>query len=91
MASIADRSRLIPMAGALSGEVRAQYNDGRSFEGTLRNSRKEGFGTYAWPDGQRYQGQWRDDLQDGKGTLTFANGDVYGVTSSAMNAPAPAP
>ena len=66
-----------PRTGALSGEVRAQYNDGRSFEGTLRNSRKEGFGTYAWPDGQRYLGQWRDDLQDGKGTLTFANGDVY--------------
>lgn len=66
-----------PRTGALSGEVRAQYNDGRSFEGTLRNSRKEGFGTYAWPDGQRYRGQWRDDLQDGKGTLTFANGDVY--------------
>lgn len=66
-----------PRTGALSGEVRAQYNDGRSFEGTLRNSRKEGMGTYVWPDGQRYSGQWRDDLQDGKGTLTFANGDVY--------------
>lgn len=66
-----------PVTGALSGTVRAQYNDGRSFEGTLRNSRKEGAGTYAWPDGQRYSGQWRDDLQDGKGTLTFANGDVY--------------
>ncbi len=66
-----------PVTGALSGDVRAQYNDGRSFEGTLRNSRKEGVGTYAWPDGLRYSGQWRDDLQDGKGTLTFANGDVY--------------
>lgn len=66
-----------PQTGALSGEVHARYTDGRSFEGTLRNSRKEGRGTYVWPNGLRYSGEWRDDLQHGKGSLTFDNGDVY--------------
>ena len=68
---------LDPVTRAISGEVRASYNDGRRFEGTMRDGRKEGVGTYVWPDGLRYSGHWKNDQQDGEGTLTFANGDVY--------------
>lgn len=66
-----------PTTGALSGDVSVEYSDGRRFEGTLRNGRKEGYGTHTWADGQRYAGVWRNDIQHGLGTFTFANGDVY--------------
>ncbi len=63
--------------GAISGEVRVEYFDGRRFEGTLIDGRKQGYGTHIWADGQKYSGVWKDDIQDGRGTFTFANGDVY--------------
>ena len=66
-----------PRTGAISGDVRVEYSDGRRFQGILENGRKVGFGTHTWADGQRYAGIWRDDIQHGPGTFTFANGDVY--------------
>ena len=66
-----------PVTGVISGDGRVQFVDGRSFEGTVRNGRKQGKGTHVWADGQRYDGDWVDDQQHGKGKLTFANGDFY--------------
>lgn len=66
-----------PVTGVISGDGRVQFLDGRSFEGTIRNGRKIGKGSYVWADGQRYEGDWVDDHQQGKGKLTFSNGDFY--------------
>ena len=66
-----------PTTGVISGAGRVQFNDGRSFEGTIRNGRKQEKGTYIWADGQRYEGDWVDDQQQGRGKLTFNNGDSY--------------
>ena len=66
-----------PVTGVISGEGRVQFLDGRTFEGTVKNGRKQGKGIHAWADGQRYEGDWVDDLQHGKGKLTFSNGDFY--------------
>ncbi len=66
-----------PVTGVISGEGRVQFLDGRSFEGTVKNGRKQGRGTHVWADGQRYEGDWVDDQQQGQGKLTFNNGDVY--------------
>lgn len=66
-----------PVTGVISGEGRVQFLDGRSFEGTVKNGRKQGKGTHVWADGQRYEGDWVDDVQHGKGKLTFSNGDFY--------------
>ena len=66
-----------PVTGVISGAGKVQFLDGRSFEGTIKNGRKQGKGTYVWADGQRYEGDWVDDQQLGKGKLTFANGDFY--------------
>ena len=66
-----------PVTGAISGEGRVQFFDGRTFEGTVKNGRKQGKGSHVWADGQRYEGDWVDDQQQGKGKLTFSNGDFY--------------
>lgn len=66
-----------PVTGIISGEGKVQFLDGRSYEGTIKNGRKQGKGTHVWADGQRYEGGWVDDQQQGKGKLTFSNGDFY--------------
>lgn len=66
-----------PVTGIISGAGRVQFTDGRSFEGTIRNGRKQEKGAYLWADGQRYEGDWLDDQQHGRGKLTFSNGDIY--------------
>ncbi len=63
--------------GTISGEGKIEFFDGRSFQGSLKNSRKEGTGTYVWADGLRYIGTWANDLQHGRGQLQFVNGDSY--------------
>ena len=66
-----------PVTGVISGEGRVQFLDGRSFEGAVKNGRKQGKGAHVWADAQRYEGDWLDDQQQGRGKLTFANGDFY--------------
>ena len=63
--------------GVISGEGEIKFFDGRSYQGPLKNSRKEGVGTYIWADGLRYVGPWANDVQHGRGKMEFVNGDSY--------------
>jgi hypothetical protein len=63
--------------GVISGEGKVEFFDGRSYQGPLRNGRKEGVGVYVWPDGQRYSGEWVNDLQQGRGEWSSRAGDRY--------------
>jgi len=63
--------------GVVSGAGKVEFFDGRSFEGGLKNGRKDGVGTYVWADGQRYSGDWLDDLQHGRGEWSSKAGDKY--------------
>ena len=63
--------------GVISGEGEIKFFDGRSYQGALKNSRKEGAGTYIWADGLRYVGPWVNDVQHGRGKMKFVNGDSY--------------
>ena len=65
------------ITGVISGEGEIKFFDGRSYQGPLKNSRKEGTGTYVWADGLRYVGAWVNDLQQGRGKMEFVNGDSY--------------
>lgn len=66
-----------PATGVISGEGNVEFFDGRSYQGPLKNGRKEGSGAYLWADGQRYVGEWRNDLQHGRGVWTSRAGDRY--------------
>ena len=63
--------------GVISGEGEIRFFDGRFYKGSLKNSRKEGTGTYVWADGLRYVGPWVNDMQQGRGKMEFVNGDSY--------------
>ena len=64
-------------SGAVSGEGKVEFFDGRSYQGALKNGRKTGVGTYMWTDGQRYAGDWVDDVQQGRGEWSSKAGDKY--------------
>ncbi len=66
-----------PATGVINGEGNVEFFDGRSYQGPLKNGRKEGTGSYLWADGQRYVGEWLADLQHGRGVWTSRAGDRY--------------
>ena len=68
---------LDPKTGIISGNGKVEFTDGRSYQGALKNGRKNGVGTHVWADGLRYEGDWVDDVQTGRGKLVFVNGDSY--------------
>ena len=57
--------------------VTKQYDDGGVYEGTFRNGRQHGRGSYALPSGYRYEGDWVDGEILGQGKATYPNGSVY--------------
>ena len=63
---------------ALSQEVvTKQYDDGSVYEGTFRNGRQDGTGTYTLPNGYSYSGTWVDGEILGQGVARYPNGSVY--------------
>jgi len=36
------------------------WSDGRKYEGSYINDKKEGFGVYTWIDGRKYEGIWHE-------------------------------
>ena len=44
----------------MNGQGYFTWLDGKCFEGTYVNDKKEGFGKFMWPDGRRYEGMWKD-------------------------------
>ena len=63
-------------AGA-QGVVTKQYDDGGVYEGTFRNGRQHGRGTYRLPSGYEYSGDWVEGQILGQGVAKFPNGSVY--------------
>lgn len=52
------------------------WEDGRAYEGSYVDDKKEGHGRFTWPDGRVYDGQWKDGKQHGLGVYTSTDGRV---------------
>lgn len=57
--------------------VSKQYDDGGVYEGTFRNGRQHGQGSYELPGGYRYEGDWVEGEIQGQGRASFPNGSAY--------------
>ena len=57
--------------------VTRQYSDGGIYEGTFKNGKQDGHGTYKLPNGYEYSGEWVDGKIEGQGTARLVNGSVY--------------
>jgi hypothetical protein len=53
-------------------KVHTPWKNGSKYEGSWKNDRKEGKGTFVWNDGCKYEGDWKNDVRDGKGTFEYA-------------------
>ena len=47
------------------------------YDGTMRDGKLDGHGTYFASNGLQYEGEWRDDQKNGTGTLNWPSGDSY--------------
>ena len=65
------------MAAQAQQVVTKQYDDGSVYEGTFKNGRQDGTGTYTLPNGYIYTGAWVDGQIKGQGTARYPNGSVY--------------
>lgn len=67
-----------PALAQSDGEViTKQYDNGSVYEGTFRNGRQHGKGTYRLPNGYEYSGDWVDGEIRGQGRARYPNGSVY--------------
>ncbi len=57
--------------------IAKQYDDGSVYEGTFKDGRQDGIGTYRLPNGYEYTGEWVAGEIRGQGTARFPNGSVY--------------
>lgn len=55
----------------LEGSI--QWPDASRYDGTLRDSRPNGYGCCVWVNGNMYRGTWKDGLQDGYGEFNSSN------------------
>lgn len=58
------------------GKGTRYYNDGK-YEGTFKEGKRNGFGTFYNDNGNKYVGNYKNDKSNGKGTYTWKNGDKY--------------
>jgi hypothetical protein len=58
-------------SGATANIQTIRYEDGRVYQGSVRNEQPWGFGEMQYPDGTRYVGGWRDGLQEGEVTTFY--------------------
>ena len=47
------------------------------YEGSWKNDRREGQGSYTWPDGNKYVGEYTEGKQEGQGVVTWADGTRF--------------
>jgi len=47
------------------------YSNGDTYEGGLKEDKKDGKGVYTSPNGQLYDGDWKEDKKSGQGTFTL--------------------
>ena len=53
------------------------YKDGSVYQGTWKDNKRDGQGTYKdGPLGYQYYGSWKEDQKHGHGVITYSNGEV---------------
>ena len=55
-------------------QAELKFSDGSRYEGEVRDSKRNGRGTFIWANGSRYEGEWRNDRPHGQGILTMSDG-----------------
>lgn len=54
------------------------YPDGRKFQGSFANNKRDGYGVLYYPDGQlEYEGYWKTDKREGRGAAIGVDGNTY--------------
>lgn len=60
-----------------NGHLSCSFDDGRRFDGMVRNGKANGPGKMWFPNGDRYEGNFVDGLFGGSGTYWYASGARY--------------
>ena len=56
--------------------VTREYENGGVYEGTFKDGKQDGHGTYRLPNGYEYTGDWVDGEIRGQGESHFSNGST---------------
>ena len=72
---------VLALAGGVAAQevVTKQYDDGSVYEGTFKNGRQDGTGTYTLPNGYSYSGEWVAGEIRGKGIMDEAGNWAEGI------------
>ena len=57
--------------------ITKQYEDGGIYEGTFKDGKQHGTGSYRLPNGYVYEGEWVEGEIRGIGRAVFTNGSIY--------------
>ena len=60
-----------------TGQAKAEYPNGDSYEGGFENGVKHGQGKYTWVNGDIYEGGYKKDKKDGTGKMTYGTSGYY--------------
>jgi len=62
---------------AQDGKWKVTYANGDVFEGSYKDGKRVGQGTYTWKNGSVYIGDWVDGVKTGKAVWTYPDGSKY--------------
>lgn len=60
----------------MHGQGTYKWPDGRMYNGSYQNDKKDGFGVYIWVDGRAYLGNWSQGKQASERVYILPNGTV---------------
>ncbi|MEJ6709719.1 MAG: 2-isopropylmalate synthase, partial [Amylibacter sp.] len=63
-----------PLLAQTEQIVTKQYDTGGIYEGTFKDGKQHGTGSYSLPNGYEYKGQWVDGEIQGPGVAKVPNG-----------------
>lgn len=63
--------------GLINGKGVCVFPSGNRYEGELRDSKRQGRGTFTFTNGTRCEGEFRNDLLNGRGVCIFPSGNRY--------------
>src|SRR5690606_12967693 len=73
---------VLPAGPAAAQEVvTKEYDDGGIYEGTFKDGKQHGRGTYRLPNGYEYTGDWVEGEILGQGKARYPNGSIYEAPS----------
>lgn len=68
---------VVPLTAEQSKIITKQYDDGSIYQGTFRDGKPHGIGSFRLTNGYEYVGDWVDGVITGMGEARYANGAVY--------------